>query len=214
MTMKRLLLLLVATLAIGTGVGFAATLGIGSNHLWAGSQSLTKGTCTVTGATDTYVNESSKSSSYGSATVLDVNPDSGSRRWSFLKFDLSSCSLPTTGGADSATLSLYVTNAPILTETLTLTKVTGSWSTSLTWNSAQSLSYGGTTDSAGSGRSTGTWVDFTVTGDVDDFIKGGANNGWRLSESGGGYGTTYDLTEFSSSNASSNKPKLVINYEK
>jgi hypothetical protein len=213
--MKRIVLVVVATLAIGTGVGFAATLGIGSNHLWAGSQTLTKGTCTVTGASaDTYVNESSKYSSYGSTTTLDANPTNNAHRWSFLRFDLSSCALPTTAGADSATLSLYVTNAPILAETLTLARVNSSWSTSLTWNGAQSLSYGGTTDTASTGRSTGVWIDFTVTGDVDDFIKGGTNNGWRIVASGGGFGTTYDLTQFSSSNASSNKPKLVINYEK
>jgi hypothetical protein len=215
MTMKRVLLVVIATLAIGTGAGFAATLGIGSDHLWAGSQTLTKGTCTVTGAAaDTYVNESSKSSSYGSTTTLDVNPDNNAHRWAFLRFDLSSCGLPTTAGADSARLSLYVTNAPILSETLTLARVNSSWSTSLTWYGAQSLSYGDTTDTSSSGRSTGTWIDFTVTGDVDDFIKGGTNNGWRIVESGGGWGTNYDLTQFASTNASSNKPKLVIDYER
>jgi hypothetical protein len=215
MTMKRIVLVVLATLAIGTGAGFAATLGIGSNHLWAGSQTLTKGTCTVTGAAaDTYVNEASKTSSYGNTTTLDVNPDGNARRWAFLRFDLSSCALPSTAGADSATLSVYVSNAPNSAFTLSLAKVTSSWSTSLTWNGAQSLGYAADTDTSPSGTSTGTWVSFTVTGDVDDFIKGGTNNGWRIVESGTTHGTNRDLTQFNSSNASSNKPKLVIDYEK
>lgn len=213
--MKRIVLLVVATLAIGTGVGFAATLGIGSDHLWAGSQSLTKGTCTVTGAAaDTYVNEASKTSSYGNTTTLDANPDNNAERWPFLRFDLSSCALPATAGADSATLSLYVSNAPGSAFTLSLAKVNSSWSTSLTWNAAQSLVYSADTDTTTVGKSSGVWVSFTVTADVDDFIKGGTNNGWRIVESGTTHGTNKDLTQFSSSNASSNKPKLVIDYEK
>lgn len=212
--MKKLVLILVATLAIGTGVGFAATLGVGSNHLWAGSQALTKGTCTVTGATDTSVNEASPASTGGTATTLSVNPDTGSRAWAFLDFDLSSCALPTTGGADSATLSLYVTNAPQRSFTLTLAKVSSTWSTALTWNAAQSLSYAGATTATTVGTSSGVWVTFTVTGDVDAFIKGGTNNGWRIVESGTTQNATKDMTQFSSSEAATNKPKLVIDYEK
>jgi len=210
---KKLVLLLVATLAIGTGVGFAATLGIGSDHLWAGSQTLTKGTCTVTGATDTDVDETSKTTSFGSASTLALNPDTNSRRWAFLNFDLSSCSLPATAGADSATLSLYVVNAPKSSFTLTLAKVTSAWSSSLTWNGAQSLSYAGATSTATAGTSTGVWVDFTVTGDVDEFIKGATNNGWRIVETGSTSNATKDETDFSSSDSATNKPKLVINYE-
>ena len=212
--MKKLVLILIATLAIGTGVGFAATLGVGSNHLWAGSQTLTKGTCTVTGATDTFVNEASKNTSYSTSTTLDVNPDTNSHKWSFLDFDLSSCALPTTGGADSATLSVYLTNAPGTSFTLTLSKVVSTWATSLTWTGAQSLTYAAATTTTTVGTSTGVWVNFTVTGDVDDFIKGGANNGWRIVESGTTHGAAADLTQFSSSNATTNKPKLVIDYEK
>ena len=212
--MKKLVLILVATLAIGTGVGFAATLGIGSNHLWAGSQTLTKGTCTVTGATDTFVNEASKNASYATSTTLDLLPDTNSHKWSFLAFDLSSCALPTTAGADSATLSLYLTNAPTTSFTLTLAKVVSTWATSLTWTQAQSLTYAGATTTATVGTSTGVWVDFTVTGDVDAFIKGGTNNGWRIVESGTPQNTNKDLTQFSSSDATTNKPKLVIDYEK
>jgi hypothetical protein len=211
---KKILLVLVATLAIGTGVGFAATLGIGSNHLGTGSQTLTKGTCTVTGATDTFVNEGAKTTSYSTSTTLDLIPDTSSRKWSFLDFDLSSCALPTTAGADSATLSLYLTNAPSNSFTLTLAQVASPWATSLTWNGAQSLSYAGATTTTTVGTSTGVWVNFTVTGDVDDFIKGGANNGWRIVESGTTHNATQDLTQFSSSDATTNKPKLVINYEK
>lgn len=212
--MRRIVLILVATVAIGTGVGFAATLSVGSNHLWAGSQTLTKGACTVTGALDTSVNEASPTTTGGTATTLSVVPDTGSRSWAFLDFDLSSCALPTTAGADSATLSLYVTNAPQHSFTLTLAQVNSAWSNALTWNGAQSLSYAAATTTSTVGTSTGVWVNFTVTADVDDFIKGLANNGWRIVSSGTTHNVNQDTTAFSSSEATTNKPKLVINYEK
>ena len=81
--MKRVIMLVLATLAIGTGVGFAATLGVGSDHLWAGSQTLTKGTCTLTGTTqsiDSYVDEKSPKYSFGTGTTLQTRPVSGDRR--------------------------------------------------------------------------------------------------------------------------------------
>jgi hypothetical protein len=215
--MKRLLLLgLVATIAIGTATGFAATLNVGSHHLWAGSQTLTKGTCTLSGtgqSVDTYVNQGSSGTSYGTSTTLSTQPDSGSRKYAYILFDLSKCSpaIPTTGGADSATLTLRITSSAFFgARTLTLTPVTSSWSGSTTWNSQPSVD-GSATTTFSSGRSANT-VDVPVTIDVDAFIKGQTNYGWRISDNGGsGF---LDTVSIASSNASSNKPTLTIDYEK
>lgn len=215
--MKRLLVLLAVCLAAATATaGFAATLSVSSGHLWAGSQTLTKNTCALSGSpvTDTFVNEASPSSSYGGGSTIDALADSSSRRWAFLKFDLSSCNIPSSGGADSATLSLYVTRAPARSFTLTLARVLNSWSNSLTWNGAQSLTYAGATDTTSSGTSTG-WVSFTVTANVDEFIQGiTTNNGWVVTASGSTQNANKDLIQFASSSASSNRPQLVIDYEK
>ena len=58
--MRRLALLFAVTIAASTSTAFAASLSVGSWHIWAGSQTLTKATCTLSGTsstTDTYVDE-------------------------------------------------------------------------------------------------------------------------------------------------------------
>jgi hypothetical protein len=214
--MTRLLVLLAVCLSVATATaGFAATLSVSSWHLWAGSQTLTKSSCTVTGASaDTYVDEANPSAGSAGSLTIDALADGGSRRWAFLRFDLSSCNIPAGGGADSATLKLYMTRAPARSFTLTLARVLGSWSSSLSWNGAQSLTYAGATDTASSGTSTGT-VSFTVTANVDEFIQGiSTNNGWVVTASGSTQNANKDLIQFASSAASSNKPQLTISYER
>src|ERR1700745_3453332 len=103
------------TVAATTTTAFAATLNVSSWHLWAGSQALTKAQCTLSGTastTDTYVDEQNASTSFGSSTTLPVAPKSGKQNWAFVRFDLSSCNIPSTGGADSATLTMTITTAP------------------------------------------------------------------------------------------------------
>lgn len=213
--MKRLLPIVAIAAAAGCATaGFAASLNVSSWHLWAGSQTLAKTPCTVAGAAaDTFVNQSNPSSANGGATTLDVLADGGSQRWAFLRFDLSSCAIPAGGGVDQATLRLYVTRPPARSFTLTLTRVVSSWTSGLTWNAAQSLSFApSSTDQTASGTSAG-WVTFTVTGDVDDVVQGfSTNNGWYLTASGSTQNANKDLIQLSSSSAGSNAPQLVLTY--
>jgi hypothetical protein len=214
--MRKLVLLVVATVAVATGTGFAATLGVGSEHLWAGTQTIQHlGPCTVTGTastTDTYVNQGSATSSFGTGTTMLVQPDAGSQKWAFVRFDLSSCAIPTTGGADSATLKLVVTVTPRASRTLTMTPIASTWSNTTTWNTAPTFGSSATTTFA-TGTTNNATLSIPVTIDVDDLIKSStANYGWRVSD--GGSAASQDTTTFATSNASSNKPQLVINYEK
>jgi len=211
--MKRALIVLVVLTVAGAGIAYAATLNVASAHLWAGSQTLTKSSCTLAPSIDTFVNEASTSQTNGSGATLDVIPDSGSRKYSFVEFDLSSCGVPSSGGADSATLSIYLANAPKGSLTVSASRVTSSWSNSTNWTTQPTAA--GATDSKATGTTNGVWLTFTVTADVDDFIKGISSNfGWRLTESGTLQNATKDLAQFSSADATSNKPQLVINYEK
>jgi len=216
--MRRLALVVAVLLAVGAGAAYAAGLTVSSWHLWTGSQTLTKASCTVTGAAaDTYVDHNAATSSFGSAATLSHVPagDSPKDRWTFVRFDLSSCNIPSTGGADSATMTLRLTNAPTTSFNYDLTRVLSSWSGTLTWNGAQSLSYAGSaTTSTASGTSSNVTISFTVTSDVDAFIKGAANNGWRLSASGSGANLAKDTSTFASTESGSNVPTLTVNYEK
>jgi len=211
---RRLLILFAATLAITSSVAYAASLNVTSWHLWTGSQALTKGTCTLSSTAstvDTYVDQTSTSSSFGSDGTMFVGSGTGQQRWTFIRFNLSSCpiSIPATGGADSATLTLSIKSNPNSTRTLTVTPVLSNWSGTLTWNQAQSLTYGSATTTFPVTTGAGS-ASATVTVDVDALIKNGsANFGWRISDGGG----TQDQVEFVASE-STPRPSLTINYEK
>jgi hypothetical protein len=215
---RRLLLLLVVTIAVGSSVAYAASLNVSSWHIWAGSQTLTKATCTVTGAlTDTYVDQNAATSSFGAAATLDLVPsgDAPKQQWTFVEFDLSSCNIPSTGGADSATLSLYLSTAPTTSFNYDATRVTSAWAGTLTWNQAQALTYAGsTTASVAGGTTAGVRISWPVTVDVDSFIKGGSNFGWRISDTGTGQNLVKDTAKFASTDSGANVPTLTITYEK
>jgi hypothetical protein len=212
--MRRVLLLILATVGIGGGVAYAATLSVGSGHLWAGGQTLTKGTCTLQGTsstTDTYLDEQNPSSSFGSSTTLGVSPKSGKRNWMLVRFDLSSCSIPTTGGADSATLNLRITTAPGSSQTLDVSTVTSTWNGATTWNTAPST--GSSFASITTGTTNNVTKSVTVTADVDALIKNSsANYGWLISEASSSSNVT-TLFGSSKNGTAANQPQLVINYE-
>jgi hypothetical protein len=203
---RTLLVVLAATVALGASAAFAATLSVSSAHLWVGSQSLTKGTCSVNASVDTYVDQNNPTSSFGSASTMSVQPDTNKVRHALVVFDHSSCNVPATGGADSATLQLHVATAPKNSRTLTLTRVTSAWSGSTTWNTAPSVAGAATTTFA-TGSTNNATVSVPVTIDADAFLKGSVSNlGWRISD--GGSTVAQDTTTFAVA------PTLVINYEK
>lgn len=213
--MRRALLLILATVGIGGGVAYASTLAVGSGHLWAGGQTLTKATCTLQGTsstTDTYVDEQNPTSSFGSSTTLSVGAKTGKRTWMLVRFDLSSCAIPATGGADSATLNLRITTAPGSSRTLDVSTITSTWSGSTTWNTIPST--GSSFASITTGTTSNVTKSVTVTADVDALIKNSsASYGWLISEASSSANVT---TIFGSSENGTavNQPQLVINYEK
>jgi hypothetical protein len=211
--MRRLAIVVAVTLGLGCSAAFAATMSVGSWHLWAGSQTLAKSQCTVTGATDTYSDEIHPIANNSAATTLAVQPDANKRQWIYLQFDLTACNIPTSGGADSATLTLFESSAPKTSRTLALAPVQSTWPANLPFATALALTYGTSTASFAPGTTNNVAVPITVTADVDAFIKSPASAfGWRISD--GNAPAAGDQSVFSSSEAAANKPQLVINYEK
>lgn len=212
--MRRVLLLILATVGIGGSVAYAATLSVGSGHLWAGGQTLTKSTCTLQGTTsttDTYVDEQNPTSSFGSSTTLSVGPKSGKRTWLLVRFDLSSCGIPTTGGADSATLNLRITNAPGSSQSLDVSTISSAWSGTTTWNTVPST--GSSFATITTGTTSNVTKSVTVTADVDALIKNSsANYGWLVSEASSSANVTTIFGSADNTTAGS-RPQLVINYE-
>jgi len=207
---------LVAAMLVGslacTGVGYAASLGLGSNKLFAWSQTLTKGTCnqTSTTADDTYVQQALPTSTAGgTATTLTISPVAASQDFAFIRFNLSGCTLPTTAGADSAVLSVRVTTAGA--DTISLFPVTSSWSSStLNWNGVSGLTIGSTATGTFSASTTGAKT-VTVTADVDAAIKAGALWGWELRATSGAATVAIGAAE---NGTAGNRPSMTLSYEK
>lgn len=207
---------LVAGILLGplslAGTAYAASLGLSSRSLHAWTQTLTKATCnqTSTTADDTFVQQASPTSTAGAtATTLTIKPTSGSQDYAFLRFNLSGCGLPTTGGADSAVLTVRVTTSG--SDTISVFPVTTSWSSStLNWNGLSGLSVGPTATGTFSASSTGNKT-VTVTADVDTAIKAGALWGWELRATAG----TATVAIGAAENATSaNRPSMTLSDEK
>ncbi len=194
------------------GAGYAADIGLGSKNLHAWTQTLTKATCnqTSTTADDTFVNQASPTSTTGgTATTLAIKPTSGSQEYAFIRFDLSGCGLPTTGGADSAVLTVHVTTAG--SDTISVFPVTSSWSSStLNWNGVGSLAIGSTATGTFSASTTGTKT-VTVTADVDNAIKAGNLWGWELKATSGSATVAIGASE---NGTSANRPSMTLSDEK
>ena len=212
LTPTRLAAAIAVATATSVGVGYAASLGLGSNQLHAWSQTLTKGTCnqTSTTADDTYVQQALPTSTAGGpATTLTISPVAAAQDYAFIRFDLSGCSLPTTGGADSAVLTVNVTTSG--TDTISLFPVTSSWSSStLNWNGVSGLTVGSTATGSFSTSSTGTKT-VTVTADVDTAIKAGTLWGWELRATSGVAIVAIGASE---NTTSARRPSMTLSYEK
>jgi hypothetical protein len=203
--------ILVGSLAFA-GVGYAASLGLGSKQLRAWRQTLTKGTCnqTSTTADDTYVQQALPTSTAGgTATTLTISPVAAAQDYAFIRFDLSGCSLPTTAGADSAVLTVRVTTAGA--DTISVFPVTSSWSSStLNWNGVSGLTIGSTATGTFSASTTGNKT-VTVTADVDAAIKAGTLWGWELRATSG---TAIVAIGAKENGTAVNRPSMTLNYEK
>jgi hypothetical protein len=202
--------ILLGSLALA-GAGDAASIGLASKSLYAWTQTLAKGTCnqTYTTADDTWVGNGPGGSGNGSAATLSVAPSGPGEKDAFIRFDLSGCSLPTSAGADTSSLTLFVTTSSA--HTLSLYPVLSSWSSStLTFAGVSSLTVGSTatasfTASAGSHT-------VSVAADVDNAIKAGTLWGWEIKDTSGGPGSEAVASEENTTVA--NRPSLTLSYEK
>ena len=207
---------LAAAIAIATlmsaGAAFAANLAVISNKVFASTQALTTGNCnqTSTTADDTYVQQALPTSTAGgTATTLTISPVAAAQDYAFIRFNLSGCSLPTTAGANTATLTVVVTTAGA--DTISVFPVTSSWSSStLTWNGVSGLTIGSTATGTFSASTTGS-KSVTVTADVDAAIKAGTLWGWELKATSGTATVAIGAAE---NGTAGNRPSMSLAYEK
>jgi phage tail sheath gpL-like len=140
---------------------------------------------------------------------LTISPVAAAQDYAFIRFNLSGCSIPTTGGADSAVLTVRVTTAGA--DTISLFPVTSSWSSStLNWNGVSGLTIGSTATGTFSASTTGNKT-VTVTADVDAAIKAGNLWGWELRATSG---TAIVAIGAAENGTAGNRPSMTLSYEK
>jgi hypothetical protein len=206
---------------LGSGVGIAASLGITSGDLTTSTilATVPLSTCTLTPSADSYVDQATlqQGSNFGGVTTLQVESSQtlalvSTNKRSFVKFDLSSCSIPAAAAVQSATLSAYLSTAPNQNRTWNIGRVTGAWTEGgVTWSN-QPASTNST--SVSTGTTSNVTLQATVTSDVQSFVSGSlTNNGWRFSDSVENSSSVrngqFRSREFATA---SQRPSLVINY--
>ncbi|MBI4337097.1 MAG: DNRLRE domain-containing protein [Chloroflexi bacterium] len=162
---------------------------------------------------DTYVDQSSATTNYGTATELDVQSYSNNRnRRGLVKFDLSA--VPANATIVSATLKLYAFSVPSSARMYGAYRITSTWTeTGVTWNAQPTLVLSPTASATTPGSM--NWVTWDVTADVQAMVNGVATNyGWMFIDAVENSSTAY-VTAFSprESVLSSVRPVLVIQYQ-
>jgi hypothetical protein len=217
------------------GIGNASPLAVSSKNL------VVYMTCTLSGTTgasaaeqDSYVDENTPTTNYGSVATMNSQSRSNRNRRSYVSFDLTKCApnVPSSATVTSATLRLWVTAMPAAAcRTEDVFAVTSAWTQSaITWNNQpfgaaiNNPASGTRTDSVtvGTGAgctigSIGQYVPWNVTANVAGFVSGSAANfGWMVRddvEGASGAGFTVTL---STSDAGSvpQAPQLVVTYKR
>ncbi len=115
---------------------------------------------------------------FGTNADMHVKADLGKVKRSLVAFDVSS--IPAGANVDSATLTLCLTKVTA-GRVLEVRQVTQPWvETTVTWNT-QPTTAASTTDAITMPAVIGC-VNWTVTSDVQAWVDGAANNGWRIGD--------------------------------
>lgn len=170
---------------IAAGGALAATFGVSSTKLTTstGASSIASTTCTLSAAVaDSYVDQATAGSNFGTAANLDVRSQSSSRnRRSFVQFDLGSCSIPANALITAASLKLFMFVAPTASRIYEAHQVGGAWTeTGVTYTNQPTVTTSVSTTSTGTTAS--VILAWAVTADVQAFVDGTTNRGWRIKD--------------------------------
>lgn len=210
MAPRLLVVAAVACVAV-SGAAFAASLGVSSARLtsFAAASSVPTSTCSLDAAADAHVSNAllEGGSNFGNAAELHVS-GGGTDKRSFVRFDVSSC-VPSTAEVKSASLRLFLVDAPSSSRTYAAHGVTASWAEgSVTWDNQPGV--GSSSGTVPTGTTDGVTLSWTVTSDVQSFVTG-SNDGWRISDTNESGLLSSQEGRFGSSEGA-NGPTLEITY--
>ena len=166
-------------------------------------------TATFTSIADAEVRENSANNNFGSNTTMRVRSRNNRVRRDFFEFDISSITAGST--IISATSTLCATSVPGSTRTYDIHQITASWvESTITWNNQPAVA-GGATDSATTPASPGcmTW---DIATDVQAWVDGAANNGWRVSDDAEDSGNLTTVFRARENGLAAERPTLDVAY--
>jgi hypothetical protein len=196
--------------AVGlVATAFAVPITVTSKALTTADAPVTLTTVTLTAVADTYANQGSPTSNFGTATTLNVRSASSGNRRSFVRFNLSA--IPTSARVQQATLQLTMSTAPTASRSYEAGTVSATWAeTTLTWNVQPAAA--AATATVASGTTSGVTLSWNVTPDAATFVTTPASNfGWRIKDVTESSATAR-LGVFRSRQAASGRPTLVVVY--
>ncbi|MDP2719601.1 MAG: DNRLRE domain-containing protein [Dehalococcoidia bacterium] len=169
-------------------------------------------TRTLSASADSWLEEGSQNTNYGSSTTMSVWSAGGGTKNARAIVWFTLPAIPTGSTVTTATLSLYASAVPASTRTYDVHRITATWAEgTVTWRLQPAFNSTATTSLTTPG--TAGWMNFTVTSDVSAFITGSATNyGWVIKDQTEGSGTQYRTDYYTEENASANKPKLTVTY--
>ncbi len=163
---------------------------------------------------DAFVKKGQPNENKGTNAFMEVDGNAAKIRRSFVKFDLPS--IPAGSTVNLATLTLCYLQKTSQTAAPgrihELHRATSTWTeTGVTWNNQPAVA-ASVTDTIAV-PSTSQCVDFNVTADVQAWVSGAGNNGWRVNDQDetakGRFGTDYVTREQADA---SQRPKLDVTY--
>lgn len=181
----------------------STTTNPGNSFSAAASFCVSPGTQTVNPDADSYVDQNSAASNFGSANPIVVDARSGRAKRVYVHFSLPA--VPRNCSVTSAVLRMNATSA-VTGRTLQAYQAASSWTESgITWTNQP-----GTTGTAATASSATGWVSWTVTSQTQALYSG-TNTGFVVRDSSetAGAGVTQN---YSSRSAASNKPELQVTF--
>lgn len=209
----------VGFILLGGSVAFAASLQVAVQKLtvFQTATSIAANTCTLTASADTFAAQEAPTFPLGTfvpETLVVRSREESRNARAFVRFNIASC-VPAGSSVQSATMRLFMETAPSASRTYQVNRINASptWGEgTLTWNNQPGVVSPATAQTT-TGTAGSVTLQWNVAADVQAFVSGGTNNGWRISDTIESSDSQRTAVFTSKDTTTGNpRPQLVVTY--
>lgn len=213
--LSRALVVAACLVLLGSTVAIAASLTVSTARLATFIRIYgAPATCTLEPVADAHVREDTPLTNYGAELAGEVQSGANAARRFLVRFDLAACSpaIPTDAMVHSATLRLTLAAEAVDARAYQVHRLTGPWSeATVDWSSQPGAGASPASSlDVSAGTPASTVLEWSVAANVQAFVTGTSNDGWRISDSA--EATTSSGIQLHAREAASSRPQLVITY--